>query len=176
MRLFLSAACAALLMACSPPAGRESETPSSRQTPQLQACNAVAPDVSRMVRVSEEDAVAAAASELRGGAIAPGVYDLTRAVRIGQATGWQGERAVALEVSEGAEGAVTFNWAGAAPNGELDTWTARFSDAGEHPIMSYTCGRIGDVPVEFTAQQNGLALRVPDGANGTLQLDFVRRS
>lgn len=173
--LFLSAAFAALLIACSPPAQREAEAP-SEPAAQVQACNEVAPDLSRMVGIASEESVAEAASDLRGGAIAPGVYDLTRAVRVGRATGWQGARAVALEVSEDAGGAVTFNWAGAAPSGDVDRWTASFNDSGEHPIITYTCGRMGDVAAEFTAQPNALTLRVPDGANGSLNLDFQRRS
>ena len=172
--LFASAALAALLIACSPPA-HEAEAP-SEPAAQVQACNDVAPDVTRMVSITSEEAVASAASDLRGGAITPGMYDLTRAVRVGQATGWQGERAVALNVSEDASGAVTFNWAGAAAGGEVDRWTATFNDSGEHPIITYTCGRMGDVAAEFTAQRDALTLRVPDGANGSLHLDFQRRS
>jgi hypothetical protein len=172
--LFLSAALPALLVACSPAAQPEAEAPSD-PAPQVQACNDVAPDLSRMVAIAGEQAVASAASELRGGAIAPGTYDLTRAVRIGQATGWQGERAVALEVTEDSGGGVMFNWAGAA-GGDVDRWTAAFNDSGEHPIITYTCGRMGDVAAEFTAQQNALTLRVPDGANGSLHLEFARRS
>ncbi|HYD71590.1 MAG TPA: hypothetical protein VEF55_00520 [Candidatus Binatia bacterium] len=172
--LFASAALAALLVACSPPAQLEAEAPSA-PPPQVPACNDVAPDLARMVSIASEEAVAEAASDLRGGAIAPGVYDLTRAVRVGQATGWQGARAVALEVSEDAGGAVTFNWAGAAAGGEVDRWTATFNDSGEHPIITYTCGRMGDVAAESTAAQNALTLRVPDGANGSLHLEFARR-
>ena len=173
--LFASTALTALLIACSPPAQREAETP-SETAPQVQACNDVAPDVSRMVSITSAEAVAEAASDLRGGAIAPGVYDLTRAVRVGEATGWQGERAVALDVREDAGGAVTFNWAGAAAGGEVDRWTASFNDSGEHPIITYTCGRMGDVAAEFAVQQNALTLRIPDGARGSLHLDFQRRS
>lgn len=160
-------------VACSPPSQQQTEAPSP--APQVQACNDVSPDSARMVRVEEQVATMAQTSDLRGGAIAPGVYDLARAVRIGQATGWQGERAVALNVSEADSGAVTFNWAGAPAQGEVDRWTATFNTSGEHPILSYTCGRIGDVAAEFTAQQNALTLRLPDGANGTLQLEFQRR-
>ncbi len=170
-----AAAIAALLIACSPPAQREAEPPLA-PSPQVQACNDITPNAARMVRVEEQMALASAAADLRGGSMAPGVYDLTRAVRIGQATGWQGERAVALEVTEGASGAVTFDWAGAATGGEVDRWTATFSDAGEHPILSYTCGRMGEVAVEFTAPPNALTLRIPDGANGSLQLEFQRRT
>jgi len=173
-RLLFSAAIAALLVACSPPASKQSEAP-TEPAPQVQACNDVAPNLSQMVSIASEQAVASAASDLRGGAINPGTYDLTRAVRIGEATGWQGQRAVTLEVAEDSSGAVTFNWAGAAAAGEVDRWTARFNDTGEHPILSYTCGRMGDVAAEFTAAQNALTLRVPDGANGSLQLDFARR-
>jgi hypothetical protein len=173
--LLLSAALAALLVACSPPAQSDAEAPSPDPEPQVQACNDVAPNLTRLVRVEEALAVSAAASDLRGGSISPGDYDLTRAVRVGQATGWQGEQAVALNVTEDANG-VTFNWASGAPGGAIDRWTAGFSDAGEHPIVTYSCGRVGTVAVEFTAQQNALTLRVRDGANGSLQLDFARRS
>ena len=172
--LFVTAALTALVIACSPPTQREAEAPPS-ESPQVQACNDVAPDMGRLVRVEEELAVAAAA-DLRGGAIAPGLYDLTRAMRVGQAPGWQGERAVALSVAEDAAGVVAFNWASTpSGGGETDRWTATFSDAGEHPTLSYTCGRMGSVAAEFTAEPNALTLRLPDGANGSLQLDFARR-
>jgi hypothetical protein len=174
--LFLSAALAALLLACSPPTQREAE-PSPEEPPQVQACNDVAADMGRLVRVEDELAAAAAAASLRGGSITPGLYDLTRAMRVGQAPGWQGERAVALSVAEDAAGVVSFNWASTpSGGGETDRWTATFSDAGEHPTLSYTCGRMGDVAAEFSAQANALTLRVPDGANGSLHLDFQRRS
>jgi hypothetical protein len=173
--LFASAAWAALLVACSPPAQREAEAPSG-SAPQVQACNDLAPNVSRMVGIEAEQAVASAASDLRGGILSPGTYDLTRAVRIGQATGWQGERAVALEVSEDGSGVVTFNWAGAAPGGEVDTWTAEFTDVAQQGQLTYTCGRIGQVLAGFATSANTLQLRLPDGANGSLQLDFTRRS
>ena len=173
-KVLVSVAVGALAAACSPPAQREPAEPAP--PPAVESCNTVAPDAARQIGVEDETATAAAAADLRGGRIAPGVYDLVRAMRIGQATGWQGERAVALEVTESAEGGTVFDWAGAAPGGDVDRWTASFSDAGEHPIMSYTCGRIGDVALEFTAQSNALTLRVPDGANGTLHLEFQRRS
>jgi hypothetical protein len=177
MRPFLvSAALAGLLIGCSPPAQHQTDEPSSDTAPQVQACNDVSPDLSHMVQIESAPAIATAAGDLRGGAVAPGLYDLTRAVRMGQATGWQGERAVALDVSEAESGAVTFNWAGAPAQGEVDRWTATCNTSGEHPILSYTCGRIGDVAAEFTAQQSALTLRLPDGANGSLELDFQRRS
>ena len=171
-RLLLSVALAALLVACTPPTQREAEAPDA-PGPQVQACNTITPDNARMVRVEEAEAVASIASDLPGGPITPGIYDLTRAVRIGQATGWQDTRAVALEVSE-AESGVVFQWAGAPASGAVDRWTASFTDT-PRPRMSFTCGRIGDVEPNFTASGNALQLRVPDGANGSLLLDFVRR-
>ena len=172
-RFFSSAAIAALLVGCSPPAQREAEAPES--APQVQACNELAPSLSHLVRIEDELAVASAASDLRGGILSPGTYDLTRAVRIGQATGWQGERAVTLEVSEGASGVVTFNWAGAAPGGEVDTWTAEFTDVAQQGQLTYTCGRLGQVLAGFATSANTLQLRLPDGANGSVQVDFTRR-
>lgn len=172
-RLLLTAALAAVLAACSPPAQREAEAPDA-PSPQVQACNTITPDNARMVRVEEAPAIASAASDLPGGPITPGVYDLTRAVRIGQATGWQDTRAVALEVSE-APSSVIFQWAGAPASGEVDRWTASFTDT-PRPRMRFTCGRIGDVEPDFTASANALQLRIPDGANGSLLLDFARRS
>ena len=174
-RLFFSAAIAALLVACSPPAQKEAEAPPDT-APQVQVCNQLAPNLSRLVLVEEELAVAAAASDLRGGVLSPGVYDLTRAVRVGEATGWQGERAVALEVSEDASGVVTFNWAGAAPGGDVDTWSATFTDVAQQGQLTYTCGRIGQVLAGFAVSANTLQLRLPDGANGSLLLDFTRRA
>jgi hypothetical protein len=174
--LLLSAALAALILACSPPAQREAEAPSSAQAPQVQACNAIQPDFSKLVSVQEEEAVGVAASDLRGGRIAPGVYDLMRAVRLGQATGWQGARAVALDVRENAEGGVILNWAGAAPGGAVDSWTATFTDATPDARLTYTCGRIGEVEASFTATADALQLSIPDGANGSLELTFARRN
>jgi hypothetical protein len=171
-KLPLTAAIAALMAACSPPP-TETSAPDA-PAPQVQACNTITPDMARMVRVEETPAVAAAASDLPGGPISPGLYDLTRAVRIGQATGWQGARAVALDVTESADG-VVFEWAGAPASGEVDRWTASFTDTPA-PRLSYTCGRIGDVAADFTASAGALQLRVPDGANGALLLDFARRS
>jgi hypothetical protein len=174
MRTFLlTTTVIALLAACTPPA--QQERPDTPPGPQAVACNDVAPNASRQIGIEDAVAAAAAASDLRGGAITPGTYDLVRATRIGAATGWDGTRAVALAVSEEASGAVTFDWAGAAPGGEIDRWSATFNDTGEHPIVSYTCGRMGDVAAEFAARDNALTLRLPDGANGQLSMDFERR-
>jgi len=172
MRKFLlSAAVAALLAACTPPA--QQQTPDAPgPVPQVQACNTVTPDFARLVRIEEAGAVTAAV-DLPGGPIAPGTYDLVRAVRVGQPTGWQGARSVALEVTEDASG-VTFQWAGAPESGEVDRWTASFTDTPS-PRLNFTCGRIGDVETDFTASRGALQLRVPDGANGSLLMDFARR-
>jgi len=171
-KVIVLTAAAALLLGCSPPS-QSSNTPSAH-APVIAACNSVAPDRQRQIAVGDALAEAAAAADLRGGAIAPGVYDLTRAARLGAATGWTGTRAVALEVSEAETGGVTFNWAGAGPDGVLDTWTATFTDTPE-PKLTYTCGRIGEVAADFAAHANALQLRLPDGANGQLALDFQRR-
>jgi len=77
-------------------------------------------------------------------------------------------------VSEQA-GGVVFQWAGAPGSGEVDRWTATFTDTPS-PSLSYTCGRIGTVAPDFTASGNALQLRIPDGANGSLLLDFARRA
>lgn len=173
MKKFLMLSAALVFSACSPPAERGAEAPDT-PTPQVQACNSIAPDSARLVRIEEAPAVAAAASDLSGGPITPGVYDLTRAVRIGGATGWQDARSVALEVSEGESG-VVFQWAGAAAGGEVDRWSAGFTDTPE-PRISYTCGRIGEVEIGFTASADNLNLRIPDGADGALYLEFARRT
>jgi hypothetical protein len=168
----VAAVLAVMVAACSPPSQQPSQE--APRPPTAIACNAVHPDASKQVRVEEETATAAAASDLRGGRIAPGMYDLTSARRIGAATGWAATRAVALEVSEAASGGVTFNWAGAAPGGALDTWTANFTDT-PRTHLSYTCGRSGDVDADYSATAAQLDLRLPDGANGALHLVFVRR-
>lgn len=174
MRTFLLTA-ATLLTACSPPA-QQQERPETPPGPQVLACNEVAPDASQQVAVEEAVAAAAAASDLRGGAITPGTYDLVRATRIGAATGWDGTRAVALSIAEEINGPLTFNWAGAAPGGERDTWTATFTDVAQQGQLTYTCGRMGEVLAGFSASADALQLRIPDGANGSLHLDFRRRA
>jgi hypothetical protein len=135
----------------------------------------VTPDAARQVAVGEEVVTAAAAADLRGGSIAPGTYDLTTASRIGAATGWSGTRAVALEVSEGQNGGVTFNVASAETGRATDRWTATFTEAPQ-PRLAYTCGRMGEVAADFAAQSNALQLRLQDGAGGQLALQFQRRS
>lgn len=175
MRAFLlTTAFVALLTACSPPA-QQTERPDTPPGPTTVACNDVTPDAARQVAVGEEVVTAAAAADLRGGSIVPGTYDLASASRIGSATGWTGTRAVALEVSEGESGAVTFNWAGAEAGGATDRWTATFTETPQ-PRLAYTCGRMGEVAADFAAQSNALQLRLQDGAGGQLALQFQRRS
>src|SRR5690606_1843447 len=153
---------------------QQSERPDSPPGPTTIACNDVTPNASRQVSVGEEVVTAAAASDLRGGSITPGTYDLVTATRIGAATGWRGTRAVALEVSEDQNGGVTFNWAGAEAGNINDRWTASFTEAPQ-PRMTYSCGRVGEVAADFAAQNNTLQLRLQDGAQGQLALEFQRR-
>lgn len=174
-RFLLTTAIVALLGACTPPSSQQQDRPDTPPGPQTVACNDVAPDAARQVAVGEEQVAAAAAADLRGGSITPGTYDLTRATRVGAATGWSGTRAVALQVSEDQSGAVTFNWAGSPTSGETDRWTATFTEAPQ-ARLAYTCGRAGEVPAEFAAQSNTLQLRLQDGASGQLALEFQRRS
>lgn len=168
---------AALLIAvaaCSPPQQNKTETPPAPE-PQEIACNAVTPDVAKQVAITEAPA-AAAASDLRGGRITPGIYDLSVAQRIGQATGWNGARAVALEVTEdSATGTVTLNWAGTTSTSVTDRWTATLTEAQPQASLTYSCGRVGEVSADFVAADRALDLRVADGANGALQLSFMRR-
>lgn len=176
MRAFLlTTAFVAVLAACTPPSSQQAERPDTPPGPTTTACNDVAPNASRQVTVTDEVATAAAASDLRGGSIAPGTYDLVSAMRVGGATGWSGARAVALSVSEDRNGGVTFNWAGAAQGGETDRWTASFTETPQ-PRMSYTCGRVGEVAADFAGHNATLQLRLQDGASGQLALEFQRRS
>lgn len=175
MRAFLlTTVVVSLLAACSPPT-QQAERPDTPPGPTTIACNEVTPNASRQVSVGEEVVTAAAASDLRGGSITPGTYDLVTATRIGAATGWRGTRAAALEVSEDENGGVTFNWAGTEAGSINDRWTATFTEAPQ-PRMTYTCGRVGEVAADFAAQNNTLQLRLQDGAQGQLALEFQRRS
>jgi len=171
-KVLLSVAVAAILAACSPPQ-EKAERP-EQAPPAVAACNALTPNPARQIAIGDEIVAAAAASDLRGASITPGVYDLASATRIGSPTGWNGTRAVALQVSEDTTGGVNFNWAGAAPQGETDTWTAAFMEAPT-PTITFICGRMGTVDVDFAAEADALQLRLPDGANGSLQLNFERR-
>jgi hypothetical protein len=169
-----SAALALVLAACTPPAG-DTEAPAPPQAPPATtvACNSLTPDAARQIAVSEMLATAAAA-DLRGGEIEPGVYDLASATRIGGATGWSGTRAVALEVTETDADGVVFNWAGADASGAVDRWTAGFTEAPQ-PRLTYTCGRIGEVAAAFAVQPGELRLHLQDGADGQLALMFQPR-
>jgi len=169
--VLISAASAALLLACSPPAQRP-ETPP--ETNAVAACNSVTPNAGQQVAIVDAVASAAEAADLRGGSIAPGVYDLVSATRGGAATGWTGTRAVALEVSESEAGGVTFNWSSAAPDGAVDSWTGSFTEAPQ-PRLRFTCGRVGEAPAAFEARANTLQLTLQDGAGGRLALAFQRR-
>lgn len=167
-----SALCALALAACTPPANNTEAPPLPEAPPATTiACNGVAPDSARQIAVTE--LAAAAAADLRGGEIAPGVYDLVSAIRVGGATGWAGTRAVALEVSETDDG-VVFNWAGADAAGAVDRWTATFTETPQ-PRLTYTCGRIGDVAAGFAVQSGELRLQLQDGADGQLALVFQPR-
>lgn len=169
----LLAAAVIAAAACSPPAQRET-TEAPQAPPQELMCNAVMPDLAKQVSVVDA-LVTVAGAELRGGRIAPGMYDLANAQRIAGATGWQGTRAIALEVTEDLQtGVVTLNWAGTTPTNVLDRWTATLAEtpAGR---LSYSCGRIGDVDASYAASESTLELRLADGANGALQLTFERR-
>jgi hypothetical protein len=126
-----------------------------------------------MVGVQDEAAGSLPAADLRGGRITPGTYDLTSATRIGAATGWSGERAVALRVEENDAG-VVLNWAGAAQSGAPDTWTATLTDTPQVRI-AFTCGRVGEVDGGFSARADVLELRIQDGASGALHMMFQRR-
>lgn len=168
---YLACGAAAMLAACSPPAEAPDAAPAP--APQTMACNTVEPNLARQVSVHDPIVAIAGAADLRGGAIAPGTYDLSSATRVNRATGWQGARAVALQVDEADNGAVTFNWAGAGA-GAVDRWTATFTDT-PHVRLTYTCGRMGAVDADYAVEGSQLRLRIPDGADGALELVFERR-
>ena len=172
MRVLILIAATAIA-GCSP---QPSSSPENTTAPPLTipACNDLTPDFTRMVRVQDETNAALSAAELLGGPIPPGTYDLSGAVRVGAATGWNGERAVVLSVSESDTG-VVLNWAGAARGEAIDKWTATLADRSRVQI-TYTCGRIGEVNASYLAQPDALSLRIEDGASGTLHLVFDRRS
>lgn len=176
MRFMLFAATAALLAACSPPSNDSTNngTPAPG-APTVTACNDVVPDTTQSVTLGDDVAVASAVADLRGGRVAPGIYDLVSGGRLGGATGWSGGRAVALNVSE-LEAGTIFNWASAAPSGDVERWTAGFIDAPSGHL-TYTCGRVGGADVDFTAEANGLRLQLPEvSGTGSLYLVFAKRS
>lgn len=172
--LLLTAAAALALSACSPPASKGPAAPGAGDGPAQIACNELAPNTATPVALDGEVAVAAAVSDLRGGRITPGAYDLVSGNRIGGAAGWTGVRAIALDVSEGEAGTI-FNWASAIPGGQTERWTAGFIDA-PNAHLTFTCGRSGGSDIAFTAEANGLRLRIPDESGaGELYLVFARR-
>lgn len=170
MRSLILIALAFTLAACDPPR----EARDRPKGPQPPPCNLVEPDLARVVMVQDPVAAAAAVADLRGGPIAPGTYDLTSATRVGQPTGWPGASTVAIEVAETQSGEVTFNWAGIR-DGQSDRWTATFTETPE-PSLTFTCGRIGHIGAAYAMSGANLQLRLPDGANGSLDLVFEPRT
>jgi hypothetical protein len=169
---FMFVAVAVMLASCSPPANQAPARPSPRLNI---ACNDLAPNPAGAVALDGEIAAAIAVADLRGGRIAPGIYDLVSGARIGMAAGWEGARAVAIEVREDESGTM-FNWANAAPDGAVERWTAGFIDAPT-PHLTYVCGRSGGADIAFTAEGAGLRLQLPeDGGAGSLYLVFLRRA
>lgn len=160
------------LAACSQPPQMAEEAPRPDVEP-IAPCSTLIPDLSKQVTIEDEAAAALPAASLRGGPINPGIYDLVRAVRIGGATGWNGQRAVVLQIAETDDG-VVLNWSAAAPHGPPDTWTATLGGEGE-ARLAYTCGRIGEVDAGFTTSAEALDLRIDDGADGALHMVFARR-
>lgn len=176
-RLILLAA-STMLLACSPPANDTAKTepaPAPTPPPVQAACNALTPDMTKPVRLTDQ-AVAAAAlqPELPGGPITPGVYDLTAGNVLDGAPGWTEDHFVALEVTESAEG-VTFNFADARMGGETRRYTADFTQ-GPPAQLTFTCGANGPAPIDFAAEPNRLGLRMPgESGTGRQYLIFTRR-
>jgi hypothetical protein len=167
MRVLIFAAALALA-ACSPPANRPPEAP------MVVVCNDVTPNPAQAVTLGDEVAVAAAIADLRGGRVAPGTYDLVSGARSGPAAGWQGARAVALDVRE-AEAGTIFNWASSPPGGETERWSAGFIDAPAGHL-TFTCGRSGGADVGFSAEADALRLNISEAGGGALYLVFARRN
>ncbi len=168
MRVLVLAAALAL-GACSPPTSRPPEAP------MVTVCNDVTPNPAQAITLGDEVAVDAAVADLRGGRVAPGTYDLVSGNRIGAAAGWQGARAVVLDVRE-AEAGTIFNWASIAPGGETERWTAGFIDAPSGHL-TFTCGRGGGADVGFSVEAEALRLQVPEQSGaGSLYLVFARRN
>lgn len=88
MRFITLAAVAALLVACSPPSNNQQSDAPAPDAPIIAACNDVAPDLTQAVTLGDDVAVVAAVADLRGGRVAPGVYDLITGSRLGGAAGW----------------------------------------------------------------------------------------
>ena len=176
-RLLLLAA--VTLAACSPPSGSTTATTSSTETatvttPVQIACNALAPDITKTVRLTHPPVAVAALPDLAGGPIEPGRYDLTSGNALDGAPEWTDARAVTLEVSED-HAVVTMNWAATTPGADIERWTATFHQ-GPPAQLSFSCGRSGDISVHGAATHTELRLRMPDpGGAGSDAFVFTRR-
>jgi hypothetical protein len=127
------------------------------------------------VRVQTAVAAAAAlAPELRGGPINPGTYDLSSGAATDGAPDWGEDHFVALAVAE-TDAGVTFNWADSTPGQETQRWSAAFRE-GPPAQLEFSCGRDGQIDVEFAAQTGDLRLVMPDPrGTGRVLLVFTRR-
>lgn len=174
MRRTILLAAAAALYACSQPPQQQAEAPAAPQAPIVRACNALEPDMSRAVLLTEEAvAVASLPPELPGGPITPGIYDLVSGVRTAEAPAWTDAQAISIELAEGT-GGVTINWAQAGSSGEAQRWTATFHQ-GPPARLAFTCGREGQAEISFSAQSQALELHLPAEGAGAHRLSFARR-
>src|SRR5215475_10396792 len=101
-RLLLLTALA--LAACSPPASQTTTSATSVETTATTtlaqtACNTLAPDITKTVRLTRAPVAVAALPDLAGGPIEPGIYDLTSGNVLDGAPEWSTARAVTLQVA-----------------------------------------------------------------------------
>lgn len=139
------------------------------------ACNDVAPDPAHAVLIASLPPAAgrALASNLDGGPLTPGTYDLTSGVAQDGATRWTEARAVALSVTDGNPGAV-LNYAEAS-NGPTFRWSADFNDTPS-PTLTFTCGRSGQATINYQARRNELRLSIPaENGVGRFYMVFSKR-
>lgn len=176
MRRMLLAAAAATLAACTPPTPQSTTTATTTAPPAPTpvACNSLAPDLSKPVRLTPPPVAVAALPDLPGGPIRPGTYDLTAGNVLDGAPEWTMDRFVALDVSESDDG-VVFNWVSTTREGDTQRWTATFHE-GPPAQLSFTCGRQGDIAVHGEATDARLTLRMPDpSGSGADNLVFAKR-
>jgi len=158
-----------------PATSDQSTTSTPTTTPVSAACNDLAPDPAHTVLLASLPPAAgrALASNLNGGPLTPGTYDLTSGVVQDGATRWTEARAVALSVADGNSGAVV-NYA-EAHNGEISRWSANFSDAPS-ATLTFTCGRSGQAAITYQASNNELRMSIPaENGVGRFYMVFAKR-
>ena len=134
-----------MLTACGQSADNATKAPPLRAV--SAACNQVTPNLSIAAMMRGDTVPASAMPPLKGGRIAPGLYDLASGEQLDGAPSWEDTRYVSLSVRDSSTGTV-LEWGQlAGSDGKTRSeWTALLRK-GPPASLAVSCGRSGTVTI-----------------------------